>query len=136
MFSHIALPPARRSQHRINIGRLDEARLAGTPLPGGSFYSSRDSSLDNATCCCLELDKHKSILEYLSDNSLSDITVKCHGRRYYAHRNVLCSKCPFFDKAMNGPFKEAMTGIIELPEDNPDILETFLEWKYCNGTGW
>ncbi|KAF5529917.1 hypothetical protein FMEXI_13846 [Fusarium mexicanum] len=37
---------------------------------------------------------------------------------------------PFFDKAMSGDYKESTSRSIELPEDDPDVVERFLEFLY------
>ncbi|KAM0239509.1 hypothetical protein ACHAP5_008299 [Fusarium lateritium] len=73
-------------------------------------------------------------MEHLAGNTLTDMTIKCQERVYYANRAVVCPKSSFFDRAMNGYFKveakESTTGTIELPDDDPDILEYFLEFLY------
>ena len=44
-------------------------------------------------------------------------------------RKLLIYHSPFFASALNGSFIES-SGVIELPEDDPDIFEFFVQWLY------
>ncbi|KAI5841035.1 hypothetical protein DFP73DRAFT_556623 [Morchella snyderi] len=48
---------------------------------------------------------------------------------FYAHEGIL-SKSDFFQKALNGGFKEASTREVLLPEDDPEIFSSVLEYLY------
>ncbi|KAL9101781.1 MAG: hypothetical protein Q9163_003000 [Psora crenata] len=43
---------------------------------------------------------------------------------------LLVHHSPFFAKALNGPFTEATTLSVTLPEDEPATFELFLNWLY------
>ncbi|KAL2270576.1 hypothetical protein VTJ83DRAFT_2760 [Remersonia thermophila] len=79
-------------------------------------------------------DRRTSLYASLSALRLSekwtDMTIRCGGREFQAHRAVVCTQSQFFDLALSGPFREAQTGVVDLPEDDPDILERFLEFLY------
>ncbi|KAK4233614.1 hypothetical protein C8A03DRAFT_19344, partial [Achaetomium macrosporum] len=62
----------------------------------------------------------------------SDMTITRGGREFKAHRVIVCSQSPFFDKAFSDDFSnnEAATRVIDLPEDDPDVLERFLRFLY------
>jgi hypothetical protein len=62
-------------------------------------------SFTTKLCDCLDSNDHVSVMKRLGKNTRSDMTTKCHGRVYYANRNVVCLKSSFFDRAMNGYFK-------------------------------
>jgi hypothetical protein len=62
-------------------------------------------SCARASCDCLDPNNHASVMEHLRGNTLSDMTIQCHGRVYHANRDVVCPKSSFFDRAMNGYFK-------------------------------
>ncbi|KAF4994434.1 hypothetical protein FDECE_13135 [Fusarium decemcellulare] len=65
----------------------------------------------------------------------SDMTITCRGQEFKAHRAVVCPQSRFFRAAL-ATWAPANTGqegtsqTIELPEDDPDILERFLEFMY------
>jgi hypothetical protein len=46
------------------------------------------------------------------------------------HENLLSEASDFFRKALNGNFKEASDGVMELPEDDPNAFELFVRWLY------
>lgn len=46
------------------------------------------------------------------------------------HKGLLCYHSTFFKSALNGNFKEASTGIIDLPEDDFQVFERFNIWLY------
>lgn len=45
---------------------------------------------------------------FLSEK-FSDMTIRCGGREFKAHRAIVCPQCPFFDKAMTIGFKVGAT---------------------------
>jgi BTB/POZ domain len=47
-----------------------------------------------------------------------------------ACRELICESSPFFEKALNGDFKEASNNEMELPEINAKIFDHFLQWLY------
>lgn len=46
------------------------------------------------------------------------------------HRDLLASRSPFFAKALNGYFSEATNGVVNLPDDDPAVFETYRQWLY------
>ncbi|UZP41661.1 hypothetical protein NXS19_009477 [Fusarium pseudograminearum] len=73
---------------------------------------------------------HASLSTLLFSDKFADMTIKCKEREFSAHRAIVCSQSSFFDKALSSNFKEAMTQTVELQEDDPDIVERFLEFLY------
>ncbi|KAL0258078.1 hypothetical protein SLS55_007249 [Diplodia seriata] len=67
-----------------------------------------------------------------SGTKYTDLVVKCRGREYNVHRIVVCSQCDFFDNACkpDSPFVEARTGVIDLSEDPPELVEVLLAYFY------
>ena len=49
---------------------------------------------------------------------------------FMAHKDLICSKSPFFSAACNGNFIEGKEGLVRLPEDQPPIFDLFLQWLY------
>ena len=48
------------------------------------------------------------------------------------HHQRLCAKVPVFDKMFNGGFKESSERCAELPEDDPEAFNLFVEWLYTD----
>lgn len=51
-------------------------------------------------------------------------------RTFLAHKGILC-KSPFFSCALNGSFREARENTVMLPEDDPKIFSSVLEYLYA-----
>ncbi|KAK4118054.1 POZ domain-containing protein [Parathielavia appendiculata] len=73
---------------------------------------------------------YSALSSLLGSDKFSDMTIHCGDRVFKAHRAIVCSQSAFFDKALTGGFSEAATSIINLPEDDPDVMERFLEFLY------
>ena len=47
------------------------------------------------------------------------------------HKNLLCGKSDVFAAAFRpGSFKEGATGSIDLPDEDPNVFASFVEWLY------
>ncbi|KAK8205049.1 hypothetical protein IWZ01DRAFT_559536 [Phyllosticta capitalensis] len=69
---------------------------------------------------------------YLQSGQYSDLTIVDRaGRRWQVHKVIVCSECEFFANAIKGGFKEAETGVIELPNDDPAAVRALLEYIYA-----
>ncbi|EEU40680.1 uncharacterized protein NECHADRAFT_76077 [Fusarium vanettenii 77-13-4] len=77
-----------------------------------------------ATSNCASLDS------LLSSGDYSDMTIRCQGREFKTHRAIVCSQSSFFKKALGSNFKEGDSGIVDLPEDDPNTVQSFLEFLY------
>ncbi|KAI9708215.1 MAG: hypothetical protein M1820_004169 [Bogoriella megaspora] len=63
-------------------------------------------------------------------NDLSDFTVTCSGRKWRVHKLVLCAQSSYFQKLCTGEFEEAAKGIADLKGEEPDEINTMLEFCY------
>lgn len=66
----------------------------------------------------------------LEQGRYSDLTIKCGPRRYAVHRAIICSRSGFFDGAVSHPFRESITGEIDLSEDEPEAVEHMVNYFY------
>jgi BTB/POZ domain len=46
------------------------------------------------------------------------------------HKKVLCGQSDFFEKACEGGFKEASSGVIDLTGDDPDAVKAMVQYCY------
>ncbi|OAF56647.1 hypothetical protein VC83_07193 [Pseudogymnoascus destructans] len=53
-------------------------------------------------------------------------------KRYSVHKALLTSQSEYFERALNGKFKEADEQTIRLPEDSPDAFDLLIGWLYQN----
>jgi hypothetical protein len=51
-------------------------------------------------------------------------------KRYAIHKNLLTKESDYFDKALNGAFKEAEDQSIDLPEESPATVDLLVGWLY------
>ncbi|KAL8929717.1 MAG: hypothetical protein Q9172_000274 [Xanthocarpia lactea] len=68
------------------------------------------------------------ILEY---TTLVKIIVGPDNKTFYAYKELLCKKSAFFKAACEGAFKES-NGTINLPEQDPTVVNYFIHWS-CSG---
>ncbi|KAM0442732.1 hypothetical protein ACHAQK_003787 [Fusarium lateritium] len=117
------------AQNRASESEMPQAPHNGirTPSSTGSRYRDDDHS-DIDDFCGTSI--HAAMSTLLGNDKFSDMTIICGGREFKAHRAVVCTQSSFFDKAMSSNFKEATSRVVELPEDDPDVVEHFLEFLY------
>ncbi|KAK8166113.1 hypothetical protein BC567DRAFT_147908, partial [Phyllosticta citribraziliensis] len=49
---------------------------------------------------------------------------------FTAHCELLSRHSPVFRSALTGPWTEATTRTLELPDSDPDVVDVFLLWAY------
>ena len=67
---------------------------------------------------------------FLHSGEFSDTTVTCQGRTCRTHRMMLSAMSSFFRAACAKNFKEGVNGVIELPDNDPDIVNSMLHFIY------
>ncbi|KAL8367056.1 hypothetical protein RB599_010967 [Gaeumannomyces hyphopodioides] len=73
---------------------------------------------------------YSSLRPVRDSGKYSDLVVTCKSQTFNAHRVVLCSQSEFFDKACGGPFIEASSGKIDLPDDDPALVQKLMDFFY------
>lgn len=66
----------------------------------------------------------------LGREEFSDCVVKCGNKEWKCHKVILCLRSRWFNKALTGKFTEAMTGVVEVTEMDPDVLQEVLAFLY------
>ena len=51
-------------------------------------------------------------------------------KTFFVHHGLLTQNSSFFTTALKSPWKEAQEQIVELPEDDTDVFELYLQWLY------
>ncbi|KEY72838.1 hypothetical protein S7711_04422 [Stachybotrys chartarum IBT 7711] len=74
---------------------------------------------------------HQALKTLLLDDRYADMTIRCGNVELKAHRAIVCTQSSFFAKAMDGPFRESIAGVVELPEDYPEIVVCLLQFLYA-----
>jgi hypothetical protein len=49
-------------------------------------------------------------------------------KTYTINKRLLCKRSSFFRGAFCTNFEEAILGVMNLPEDDPDVFDHFLDW--------
>ncbi|KFY80385.1 hypothetical protein V499_00756 [Pseudogymnoascus sp. VKM F-103] len=71
-------------------------------------------------------------LAQLMGSDIVTVYVGPREKRYSVHKTLLTSQSEYFEKALNGKFKEADEQTIRLPEDSPDAFDLLIGWLYQN----
>ncbi|KAF4627649.1 hypothetical protein G7Y89_g10503 [Cudoniella acicularis] len=71
-----------------------------------------------------------SLASFFDSGVFSDLVVRCQNDTYNLHRVILCSQSRFFMRRCNGEFEEAESGILELHDDDPIIVNAMLRHLY------
>jgi len=71
-----------------------------------------------------------SLDKLLKDGAYSDLTIISGQDEYRVHKAIVCPRSIFFEKACNSPFKEGCTSTISLPEDDPNAVESMIQYLY------
>ncbi|KAI0007018.1 hypothetical protein F4779DRAFT_619991 [Xylariaceae sp. FL0662B] len=80
-------------------------------MAGSSRFGSHDESL-------------------LTSGFFSDVKVQCGAQTWKLHKVILSSRCAWFNKALNGKFKEAETGIVKINDFKAEEIEWLCKFIY------
>src|SRR6202012_3268578 len=64
------------------------------------------------------------------------VFVGATGHEFSIYKNPLYASTKFFERAIEGPFKEGVAREITLPDDEPEVFAFFCDWLYLNGRYW
>ncbi|KAJ3551204.1 hypothetical protein NPX13_g11422 [Xylaria arbuscula] len=60
----------------------------------------------------------------------ADLIITSHGKEYHVHKAIVCPRSDFFAAACRGAMKEACTGTIDLPDDDPQAVDMMVYYFY------
>ncbi|KAI1013631.1 hypothetical protein LB503_010605, partial [Fusarium chuoi] len=75
-------------------------------------------------------DQKRALGNLLKTGDYSDLVIVCGQARHKVHKAVICPRSAFFKAACGSEFKEAQTGEIELPDDDPFAVSMMIEYLY------
>ncbi|KAH8634417.1 hypothetical protein IG631_09817 [Alternaria alternata] len=73
--------------------------------------------------------------ELLASGDYSDFTFTCGSDTYRVHKNIVCKRSGFFERAGRFPRpvgEEASEGKVDLPQDEPEIVRLLVQYLYEN----
>ncbi|KAB5513159.1 BTB/POZ protein [Coniochaeta sp. 2T2.1] len=71
----------------------------------------------------------------LESGLFADVTVTCKGKTWNLHKNILCSRSVWFEKALNGNFVEASTGVVDITNFEPEAVDLLITYIYTGVCG-
>ncbi|KAJ4209799.1 BTB/POZ domain-containing protein 19 [Fusarium falciforme] len=63
------------------------------------------------------------------------MTIRCGDREFKTHRAIVCPQSPLFKAAVGGNFEEGGSGIVDLPDDDPALVQYLIVFLYT-GAYW
>lgn len=76
----------------------------------------------------------KGLEELLHSGKHSDVTLTVQDKEFNAHRVILGIRSPVFSAMMEHETKEKATGVVNIPDCNPDPFIDFLHFLYTGST--
>jgi hypothetical protein len=53
-------------------------------------------------------------------------------KEFSVHEDLICPRSHFFEKALNGAWKESEERKVDLPEDEPEVFALYLKLRYVS----
>lgn len=73
---------------------------------------------------------------FIPSHGLTTVLVSVdHSAQFTVHKTLLSNASPFFASALNGPFVEATSNTLALPDQEPAAFEILYTWLYTNHVG-
>ncbi|KAK8074035.1 hypothetical protein PG994_004934 [Apiospora phragmitis] len=89
----------------------------------GETSTASDDSADDT-------EKNFPLNKLPKPSDVTDIKVACGDRSWDLHKSFLCTRSPFFKKALMGEFEEAKSKHVTFPENDPDEIAGVIEFIY------
>ena len=88
--------------------------------------TKKAASLDSR----IQLDFVKNIATLLSDESNSDVEIKCGERKFPCHKIILSARSEVFRAMLQADMEEKRSGKVEIKDYSPDVIQTLLHFIY------
>ncbi|KAL2166783.1 hypothetical protein VTG60DRAFT_2136 [Thermothelomyces hinnuleus] len=70
-----------------------------------------------------------SLDKLFKEGTYSDLTITCGNDEYKVHKAIICPRSSFA-KACGGLFQEGSTGVVSLPDDDPQTVRLMMHYFY------
>ena len=109
-------------------------------LPKYTFKGALTIQVDATILCVSEPMEEDGMAQVPSDNirnelhilykeaTFTDVTIKCGGREFKAHKVILVSQSPVFRKMFEVDMKEKQNSIIEISDISPIVMSDLLDY--------
>ena len=71
-----------------------------------------------------------SLKSSLTSGAYSDFKITCGSDTYKVHKVIVCTRAGFFARAVSFGGQETESGILDLPEDQPEIVKLLIQYLY------
>ena len=104
---------------------MNKRNLAGqTQIVGASqLFSNKEELLED-------------FVKLFENMELSDVTFNVCDQQFPAHKNILAARSPVFSAMFQHPSKEKMTGVVDVPDIEPDVFKELLRYIYTGEVPW
>ena len=72
----------------------------------------------------------EDFLKLFENMELSEVTFNVRGQEFPAHKNILAARSQVFSAMFQHPSKEKMTGVVDVPDIEPDVFKELLRYLY------
>ncbi|KAF2440105.1 hypothetical protein P171DRAFT_448040 [Karstenula rhodostoma CBS 690.94] len=72
----------------------------------------------------------RSMKSLLENGEHSDFKITCRGKTWNVHKPILCSQSAYFEAVVRFGGMETSTGVLDLPEEDPEILGYMIQFLY------
>ncbi|KAJ6282184.1 hypothetical protein J3E71DRAFT_361129 [Bipolaris maydis] len=71
-----------------------------------------------------------SLRSSLASSAYSDFKITCGSDTYKVHKVIVCNRAGFFARAVSFGGRETKSGILDLPEDEPETVKLLIQYLY------
>jgi BTB/POZ domain len=93
-----------------------------------------EKTITVANSSCTETDQHLSITNkianFLTNQTLTDVTFECQGKKLRAHKVILAAASPVFEAMFKEGTKELEENYVIIQDIESDVFEVFLRFLY------
>ncbi|KAK4107255.1 hypothetical protein N656DRAFT_785464 [Canariomyces notabilis] len=115
--------PARRSASPVR--EFVPITTLSSAMPISGTQPTRDPAEDEPLKGLIS-----SLKGLYSSGEYSDLVISCGGKKYHVHRAIVCTQSKFLAAACRIGLKEAQEGKIDLPDDDPRLVQIMVHYLY------
>jgi speckle-type POZ protein len=98
------------------------------------FANPTTSCINSVSTCTTDISPSEIVLtgmkKLYEEKLFTDVTIKCGGKEFKAHKSVLASQSPVFRKMLGTDMKEKRSNCIEISDCYPMVISEMLAFIY------